>query len=492
MPGLPAIGREIHRVRDAALALLPRELVDAGPHHARGRDVWQQVGIVLLRVQDGKQQGRGPVGVRAVRQGLGSRIEGLAAKAVEVHPHGINRVVERARRVVVYGDPLLVRLLAEARIGREHDVRQPVMSRDPLPRASRTVRPDRDADSLVADAGVGLLAGVELLASVLGLVIEFVREDQLIVVAEAVEGSDGVSVVGPALVTRYVPLHRPCFSAVPGLVEAQHVVIALRTGEPLGRANHVPRIGRVNLDVGFRVVVDQHGGRCREPSVASLLSGIRPLILTRGGRAVARRLTRVPVDGTVAHGEGNFRRVATHLLRGGKDVRDMVRRKTVCERVFSLCSLGDIAYSRPEGGGARRGSVADCEDDRDAKQKQAADQRELKGLILFLTHPVSISRRLPCAQFTHGLLLPSNRGFWFQGLRGRRILRLAGLVVNGATSMALASDATYARALSRFGEQGIIDLESVSGYYTFLAMVLNVARTALPKGSAPALAGFPH
>jgi hypothetical protein len=50
----------------------------------------------------------------------------------------------------------------------------------------------------------------------------------------------------------------------------------------------------------------------------------------------------------------------------------------------------------------------------------------------------------------------------------------------------LARDATYARALARFGEQGISDLASVSGYYTFLAMVPNIARTTLPKGSAPA------
>jgi 4-carboxymuconolactone decarboxylase len=39
------------------------------------------------------------------------------------------------------------------------------------------------------------------------------------------------------------------------------------------------------------------------------------------------------------------------------------------------------------------------------------------------------------------------------------------------------SDATYARAVSKFGEQGVIDLVGVCGYYTFLAMVLNVART---------------
>ena len=54
------------------------------------------------------------------------------------------------------------------------------------------------------------------------------------------------------------------------------------------------------------------------------------------------------------------------------------------------------------------------------------------------------------------------------------------------------SDDTYARALAKFGEQGIIDLVGVSGYYTFLAMVLNVARTSLAKGAKPALPSFPH
>lgn len=54
-----------------------------------------------------------------------------------------------------------------------------------------------------------------------------------------------------------------------------------------------------------------------------------------------------------------------------------------------------------------------------------------------------------------------------------------------------ASDATYARALAKFGEQGIIDLVGVNGYYTFLAMVLNVARTPLAK-NAPPLAPLPR
>lgn len=55
------------------------------------------------------------------------------------------------------------------------------------------------------------------------------------------------------------------------------------------------------------------------------------------------------------------------------------------------------------------------------------------------------------------------------------------------------SDATYAAALSRFGEQGVIDMVSTDGFYSFLAMVMNVARTPLPEGaSAPPLAPLPH
>jgi len=54
------------------------------------------------------------------------------------------------------------------------------------------------------------------------------------------------------------------------------------------------------------------------------------------------------------------------------------------------------------------------------------------------------------------------------------------------------SDATYARALDRFGEQGIVETVSLIGYYTMISMVLNTARTPLPAGAKPALAPFPH
>ena len=54
------------------------------------------------------------------------------------------------------------------------------------------------------------------------------------------------------------------------------------------------------------------------------------------------------------------------------------------------------------------------------------------------------------------------------------------------------SDATYARALERFGEQGIVETVSLMGYYTMISMVLNTARTPLPQGVKPALAPFPR
>lgn len=39
------------------------------------------------------------------------------------------------------------------------------------------------------------------------------------------------------------------------------------------------------------------------------------------------------------------------------------------------------------------------------------------------------------------------------------------------------SDPTYAKALKRWGEKGVVDLAGLSGYYTFLAMTMNTARS---------------
>jgi len=44
-------------------------------------------------------------------------------------------------------------------------------------------------------------------------------------------------------------------------------------------------------------------------------------------------------------------------------------------------------------------------------------------------------------------------------------------------------DALFKRAVSVLGERGVIDLVAVSGYYTLISMVLNVAEVPLPPGA---------
>jgi 4-carboxymuconolactone decarboxylase len=54
------------------------------------------------------------------------------------------------------------------------------------------------------------------------------------------------------------------------------------------------------------------------------------------------------------------------------------------------------------------------------------------------------------------------------------------------------SDATYARALSKFGERGIVDMIGLTGHYTTISMVLNTSRTPLPAGATAALTPLPR
>jgi len=54
------------------------------------------------------------------------------------------------------------------------------------------------------------------------------------------------------------------------------------------------------------------------------------------------------------------------------------------------------------------------------------------------------------------------------------------------------SDPVYAQVVNRFGEQGVIDITGLCGYYTLLGMLMNVTRTPLPPGKTPPLVTFPH
>jgi 4-carboxymuconolactone decarboxylase len=49
------------------------------------------------------------------------------------------------------------------------------------------------------------------------------------------------------------------------------------------------------------------------------------------------------------------------------------------------------------------------------------------------------------------------------------------------------SDRTYQRAVTLFGEQGVVDTVGIVGYYSMLAMVLNTARTPAGTSTAPLL-----
>ena len=49
------------------------------------------------------------------------------------------------------------------------------------------------------------------------------------------------------------------------------------------------------------------------------------------------------------------------------------------------------------------------------------------------------------------------------------------------------SDATFAAVKQQWGEQGVLDLTAVTGYYTMLAMILGVAGNPVPAGVAAPL-----
>jgi 4-carboxymuconolactone decarboxylase len=53
------------------------------------------------------------------------------------------------------------------------------------------------------------------------------------------------------------------------------------------------------------------------------------------------------------------------------------------------------------------------------------------------------------------------------------------------------SDATFQRAEQRFGKKGVVDMVGIAGYYTFLAMQLNMARYQF-SGEGARLSRFPN
>ena len=58
--------------------------------------------------------------------------------------------------------------------------------------------------------------------------------------------------------------------------------------------------------------------------------------------------------------------------------------------------------------------------------------------------------------------------------------------------MKTVSDGTYARALKRFGEQGVVDMTAISGYYVYIGLLTNMARTPAGNATVPLPATFPR
>jgi 4-carboxymuconolactone decarboxylase len=54
------------------------------------------------------------------------------------------------------------------------------------------------------------------------------------------------------------------------------------------------------------------------------------------------------------------------------------------------------------------------------------------------------------------------------------------------------SDTTYAKAVKKFGENGVVSLAGLHGYYVMLATMLNVARTPVPNPQNPPLPVLPR
>ena len=108
----------------------------------------------------------------------------------------------------------------------------------------------RDGNDLGRHNRVRLLRGAhrEIVRAIL-VVEELVGQDELVVVPIAVEGSNRVGVVGPAFIARDVSLDRPGLAAIKGLVEPQQVIVPFGADEPLGGANQVVGIGRIDSDV---------------------------------------------------------------------------------------------------------------------------------------------------------------------------------------------------------------------------------------------------
>ena len=261
--------------------------------------------------------------MRAVRQRRRDRDEGMRGRGPgEYDPHRVDAAEERARRIRVDRDPLLVGLAPLRGVGRD-DVGFPVVGRDPLARGRGPLGPYRGRDHLGRLRRVRLAVLVYLEAVRVAVEEELVRQHERVKVAVLIERADRVGVVGPTLVPGDVTLHGPRCPAVHRLVEAEEMVVTLSADEPLGLPDEMVRIRRIDADVGLRVVLHQHRFRGWIAGVAAGLRRIGTAVLA-GIRAGAFGHAVVSVRRREAGEEGDLGRVAAGPLRRRDNVRNSI------------------------------------------------------------------------------------------------------------------------------------------------------------------------
>src|SRR5205823_14165963 len=115
--------------------------------------------------------------------------------------------------------------------------------------------------------------------------------------------------------------------------------------EPLAGPDQVVGVGRVDADVGLRVVLDQHRRGGGVAGTAALLVGVRAQVLASVGGTVAGGHAAEALGRPQVREVGDLGRVAARPLRGGVDVGDVVPEVAL--------AVGAIRLGRP--GRARRG-----------------------------------------------------------------------------------------------------------------------------------------
>ena len=332
-------------------------VVDHGRvYHAVRVDVGKEIGVVVGRVLIRQLYRRRPVAVGGVLERLRRLDVGFAAGTIEVDVHHVDAVVV-SRSVeadrAVNRDPFLVRFLAKAGVGREDVVGTPVMGRDPVSRQGCSMPTDGDRDRFIWNSGIRFVADLELMETRF-VVEELVGKERLVVVAERVEGADGIGVVGEALVAGDVAHRWPGLAAVEGLVKAEQVVVAFGGREPFGRANQMIWIRGIHADIRLRVVCHElrfSGGIWKLAGALWEIGGRTDVLA--GCRTGAGQFAGVTVVGSVADQKRHLRSITTDLLAGHEDVGNVVGPEAVTVGLIGLGALGHIADAEIDGGRGR-------------------------------------------------------------------------------------------------------------------------------------------